>query len=140
MERKTTQSAGGVVLNKDKVIVVSQKGTSWSLPKGHLEAGETEEEAARREIAEESGVTDLVLIRKLGSYERFKIGKNGVGEDTTSLKYITMFLFTTDHQVELLPQDVGNPEARWVRVDEVAKLLTHPKDSEFFESIKVQLQ
>ena len=53
---KHTQSAGGVVLNKKgEVLVVSQRGTSWSLPKGHIDKGEDALGAAKREIYEESG-------------------------------------------------------------------------------------
>ena len=55
-----TRSAGGVVVNAEgKVLVVNQHGTSWSLPKGHIEDGEDALAAARREIYEESGVSDL---------------------------------------------------------------------------------
>ena len=68
---KITRSAGGLVLNaKGEVLVVNQNGDSWSLPKGHLDAGENELQAARREICEESGIGELELIKKLGTYER----------------------------------------------------------------------
>jgi len=126
-----TRSAGGVVLNSGgRVLVVSQNGTSWSLPKGHIEAGEDALAAARREIYEEAGIRDLTLIRHLGDYERFRIGRDG-GEDESELKTIHMFLFETS-ETELSPVDVENPEARWVDGEEVAGLLTHPKDAEFF--------
>lgn len=126
-----TRSAGGVVLNSSgQVLVVSQHGTSWSLPKGHVEEGEDTLAAARREIYEESGVTSLTLVRELGSYQRFKIGADG-GEDRSELKTIFMFLFET-RETALSPADAENPEARWVDRGEVAGLLTHPKDKEFF--------
>jgi len=126
-----TKSAGGVVLNRSgQVLVVSQHGTSWSLPKGRIEEGEDELTAAKREIYEESGVTTLTLVRELGSYQRFKIGKDG-GEDGSEFKTIYMFLFETP-EPELSPVDAENPEARWVDRDDVAGLLTHPKDKEFF--------
>ena len=68
---KKTRSAGGVVTNAEgEVLVVSQRGTSWSLPKGHIDPGENALAAAKREIYEESGIRDLELIRELGSYER----------------------------------------------------------------------
>jgi len=134
------QSAGAVILNpRGEVVVVSQQGDSWSLPKGHVDPGESALEAAKREVAEESGITELQFVRKLGSHERYRIGKGGTGEDTSELKEIHMFLFTTDEDT-LAPVDPGNPEARWVPIDEVAELLTHPKDKEFFESIKDSLK
>ncbi len=46
---KKTHSAGGVVTNGEgEVLVVSQRGTSWSLPKGHIDAGENALVAAKR--------------------------------------------------------------------------------------------
>jgi len=128
---KQTQSAGGIVVNgSGQVVVVNQKGTSWSLPKGHIEPGEDALTAARREIYEESGISDLTLVKELGSYERYKIGVNG-DDDAAELKIIFMFLFKTN-EIELRPVDPDNPEAVWVDKEQVAALLTHPKDKEFF--------
>lgn len=126
-----TRSAGGIILNPDgRVAVVSQGGVSWSLPKGHIEEGEDALAAARREIYEETGLTAVELVRDLGSYQRFRLGADG-REDPVELKTIHMFLFTTA-ETELAPQDANNPEARWVEKEEVAGLLTHEKDREFF--------
>jgi 8-oxo-dGTP pyrophosphatase MutT (NUDIX family) len=128
---KETKSAGGVVINKNgEILVASQHGTSWSLPKGHIEEGEDAITAAKREILEETGISKLNLVRELGSYERHRIGKEG-GDDRSELKTITMFLFTTEEEL-LKPVDAENPEARWVKKGDVANLLTHPKDKEFF--------
>jgi 8-oxo-dGTP pyrophosphatase MutT (NUDIX family) len=131
-----TQSAGGVVLNtRGEVVVVSQQGNSWSLPKGHIDAGEDALAAAKREIAEEAGLTKLVLVRSLGTYQRFRGTPSG-GDDTGELKTIHMFLFTTDEE-HLAPQDPHNPEARWVETRDVAELLTHPKDKAFFKKLEL---
>lgn len=136
---EVTESAGGVVVNPlGEVVVVSQKGDSWSLPKGHVDSGETAQEAAEREIREETGIAQLVFVRELGSYERYRVGKGGSGEDESELKRIHMFLFRTTQQA-LAPEDPANPEARWVSIENVADLLTHPKDKAFFESVKATL-
>ena len=133
-----THSAGGVVLNKKgQVLVVNQRGKSWSLPKGHLEKNEDVLTAARREIHEESGLADLILIKPLGSYTRPKIGKHG-GEDVGEIKQLTFFLFHATSEF-LKPIDPDNPEARWVDREGVAALLSHPKDKEFFESVLKEL-
>jgi len=132
---KKTHSAGGVVTNSEgEVLVVSQHGTSWSLPKGHIDPGENALVAAKREIYEESGIRDLELIRELGTYERHRIGVDG-GDDRSELKAITMFLFRTSEK-SLKPVDPDNPEARWVERSKVAPLLTHEKDKEFFRRVE----
>ncbi len=137
--KKVTQSAGGVVVNtKGLILVVNQNGDSWSLPKGHIDEGESALEAAKREIYEESGVQKLQLIKELGTYERPKISIRG-GDDTSEIKRITLFLFKTTQAV-LRPVDPDNPEARWVEASQVADLLTHAKDKQFFLSILPSLK
>jgi 8-oxo-dGTP pyrophosphatase MutT (NUDIX family) len=130
---KKTYSAGGVVTNSEgKVLVVSQHGTSWSLPKGHIDPGEDALMAAKREIYEESGIRDLEFVRELGSYERHRIGLDG--DDPSELKVITMFLFRTS-ETSLRPVDPENPEAKWVEKSKVQLLLTHERDKEFFRNV-----
>ena len=134
-----TTSAGGVVINdKGEVVVVSSKGsTFWSLPKGHVDPGEDAITAAKREIYEESGISQLEFIRELGTYERYKRGLDG-NDILRERKLIVLFLFKTDEK-KLEPKDPHNPEARWVKKEEVSKLLTHQKDKEFFEKIRPTL-
>ncbi len=127
-------SAGGIIVSpKGLIAVTNQDGVSWSLPKGRLEVGEDELTAAKREILEETGIEQVILIKKLGTYERYKIGKGGKGENKTIKKIITLFLFTTD-QEKLEPQDPDNPEARWVSPDKVTEFLTHQADKDFYNS------
>ncbi len=131
---KRTFTAGGVVLNANgEVLVVNQRGNSWSLPKGHIDPGEDDLTAAKREIAEESGITELEYIKPLGTYERHRIGLHG-GDDTSELKQMRFFLFRTK-QTKLAPTDPNNPEARWVAREKVSEMLTHPKDREFFTAL-----
>ncbi|HSW37844.1 MAG TPA: NUDIX domain-containing protein [Candidatus Saccharimonadales bacterium] len=134
-----SQSAGGVIINpKGQVLVVSQHGTSWSLPKGTLEPGEDHKTAALREFEEETGITDVTFIKELGTYERYKIAKD-VSEDKSEWKTITIYLCTTPEE-ELKPIDPENPEAHWVEPDKVADLLTHPKDIEFYRSVQPEVE
>ena len=138
MAQTKTETAGGVVISKKgKVLVVNQRGRSWSLPKGHIEEGEDAKTAAIREIEEETGIIRLTFVKEFGSYARYKIGIDG-RDDTSELKQIHMFLFTTD-EFKLCPQDSNHPEARWIHPDDVEGLLTHPKDKAFFKSIRSQI-
>jgi len=122
-----------VLNSRGEVLVTNQGGRSWSLPKGHVDDGESARDAAAREIYEETGVRDLVYVRDLGSYDRFRTAFDG-GDDVEELKTITMFLYTTV-EMALAPVDPVHPEARWVSRDEVVGLLTHRLDQAFFAGI-----
>ena len=78
IKTKYTQCAGGIVINDNQEIaIVNQNHNSWSLPKGHVDKGETILDAAIREIYEETGIKDLKLIKPLGDYGRYRIGLDG---------------------------------------------------------------
>jgi 8-oxo-dGTP diphosphatase len=133
-------AAGGVIIGpENKIVVVNQNHDSWSLPKGHIDLGETARQAAEREIQEESGITELEYISELGTYRRPRIPKSEHPIDPARVKEITMFLYRTN-QAELMPEDPDNPEAIWVDVDNVSNLLTHQKDKEFFKSVIPTIQ
>ncbi|NLG83572.1 MAG: NUDIX domain-containing protein [Firmicutes bacterium] len=57
--------AGGFVVRDGKVLALRRWNGVWLAPKGHLEPGEAEEEAARREVMEETGL-DVILHEFLG--------------------------------------------------------------------------
>lgn len=62
MKTEHHRSAGGLVVRESLILLIStQEGKRWQLPKGHIEQGETPEEAAVREVREETGVTGRIL-------------------------------------------------------------------------------
>ena len=68
-------SAGGIVARREGeriLVALAREGRHplYVLPKGGVERGEPLETAARREIAEETGLTNLHLLAPLGSRER----------------------------------------------------------------------
>src|SRR3989344_8244144 len=129
-----TEAAGGIVINSRGEVALARSGpVFWGFPKGHIDEGENALAAARREVAEETGLKFVSLVKDLGSYERYKGTPDG-GDDTSEYKTIHMLLFTTK-QEELAPIDTGHPEARWVSPSEVETMLTHPKDKEFWRSV-----
>jgi 8-oxo-dGTP pyrophosphatase MutT (NUDIX family) len=137
MDTVQHESAGGIIKGQDgRVVIVQQHTNSWSFPKGHTEEGETLLQTALREIEEETGLTELTFVQELGSYERYSIGKDGIGEvKEWGLKRIHFFLFTTT-QLELKARADGEiTEVRYVTPEEALELLTHPKDKEFLQSV-----
>ena len=138
IKSEKTKSAGGIILNSNfEVLVVSQHGRSWSLPKGHLEDNESLLDAAYREIEEETGLTDLSYINYLGCYTRYKMDING-DDDFSEEKNIHFFLFNSS-ETKLSSNDPDNPEAIWLPINEVSKYLSHPKDKAYFDTVSASL-
>jgi 8-oxo-dGTP pyrophosphatase MutT (NUDIX family) len=64
-------TAGGIVFRRDKngnveFLLIQDHKDRWTIPKGHIEEGETAQEAARREIGEEAGLHDVDMLGWLG--------------------------------------------------------------------------
>lgn len=131
-----TQSAGGIVLGQGGTVVLVQhiRGNGmWLFPKGHIEENEDDETTARREIAEETGLTDLELLDDLGTYERHPISKSG-SEDRTEMKEIHMFLFSAPSAQELKPTgEIG--AAKWIPLAQVASECGSDRDRAWFATV-----
>jgi 8-oxo-dGTP pyrophosphatase MutT (NUDIX family) len=130
-----TRSAGGIVTHGNEVLLVCENDCFWGFPKGQLEAGETPLQAAVREIAEEAGCNNCTAVRSLGAYERHPYTLQNT-LDTSSIKHITMYLFTTQSKDLAAPTE-PTIRARWVAKDEVAAMLTHPQDRDFYQGLGI---
>lgn len=135
MEPRRIESAGGLVLGDSGTVALVRRrpDTLWFFPKGTLEAGETSEEAARREIEEETGLRELELIDDLGSYERPGIHKDGT-LDHTRLKTIHMYLFAAPMHAEIHAA-AEILEVCWMPLKLVAENLENATDRAWFVGI-----
>jgi len=118
-------SAGGVVVHEGKVLVIvpTRRAADGSLvlalPKGHLDGRETAEQAATREVREETGV-QAEIVGELGEVRYWY-----VREKRRVAKSVFFFMFRfvsgdlADHDDEVL-------EARWMGFAEARKALSYP--------------
>jgi len=135
METKHIPCAGGIVLGDGGTVALvrNSKETLWFFPKGHVQDGETDEDAARREIAEEAGLHDLEHIDDLGTYERPRIHKNQ-SYIPSEVKDIHMYLFAAPMHAEVSPS-MEIVEAKWVPYREVVGHLADAKDRVWYVSV-----
>ncbi|RMG21939.1 MAG: NUDIX domain-containing protein [Bacteroidetes bacterium] len=63
---KPVAAAGGLVENEEGEYLGIYNRGRWTLPKGHIDAGETPQQAALREVQEETGLQELELKQKIG--------------------------------------------------------------------------
>src|SRR5918996_1544199 len=116
------RSAGGVVWRMGptglEVVVVHRPAyDDWTLPKGKLKGGETDEEAAVREVEEETGLR-CVLERELGSVSY---------RDRRGRPKIVRYWLMRPLAEELAPREEID-EARWLRIREAIDLLSYEHD------------
>lgn len=137
MALKRVFSAGGIVMryiDGEVKILVSQhsKHHGWDFPKGHIEAGETSEDAALREVMEETGVKGEI-IEKTGQtqYFYFEDGERVFKTVTFFLmKYIGEGEATTAFEVS---------DKVWLAVDEVEARLTFKDTKKLWEEAKKKI-
>ena len=95
------KSCGVVLFNEQKVLLLQyakgQKEGEWDLqghwdfPKGHVDKGETEIETATRELEEETGIKNIILLDNFRKTINYKIQKR----DRKISKEVVFFIATT---------------------------------------------
>jgi len=103
-------AAGGVVFRKDGRFLIIKRDGVWDLPKGKLEAGEGTEEAAIREVQEETGLNGLILKQPiLSTFHTYNKADDLILKKTSGMKCII------EGDDEPVPQAEENiTEVRWV--------------------------
>ncbi|MEY4087321.1 MAG: hypothetical protein RIU70_431 [Actinomycetota bacterium] len=124
-------SAGGLVVDTTGKLGLligrrDQKDTSgkrilWSLPKGHIEDGETPEEAALREVHEETGI-ESIIEKSLGVIDFwFMAGGKRIH------KTVHHYLFRESGGF-LAPQETEVDEVAWFPLSEIVERLAYPDE------------
>ena len=137
---KRVFSAGGIVIknvsnvtNEIRVLVTQHsKHKGWDFPKGHLELRETSEQAAIREVFEETGVVGEV-VEKVGESKYFYFDS---GERV--FKTVVYFLMKfVDQGDATTPEEVS--EIVWLPVDKVEEKLTFKDTKEVWREALKQI-
>lgn len=125
-------SAGGLVVDVREgrawTAVIARRNRAgrleWCLPKGHLEGEETAEQAAVREVAEETGIHGQIL-RHLASIDYWFSGN-----DRRVHKVVHHYLLAATGGELTIENDPDHEaeEVAWVMLDEVAAQLAYPNE------------
>ncbi|MDI6602844.1 MAG: NUDIX domain-containing protein [Patescibacteria group bacterium] len=130
------KSAGAIIFKKNKEIKYlllhypsSAKTPKeyWDLPKGHIEKGENEIEAVKREVEEETGLRDIEFVEGFKEWIKyfFKFKKKNI------LKFVTFYLAETKtEKVKVSFEHLG---FKWLPYEEALKQLTFKNTKEILK-------
>jgi ADP-ribose pyrophosphatase YjhB (NUDIX family) len=120
------EAAGGIVTFEDSFLAIF-RNEKWDLPKGKLEKNENPVLGAMREIQEECGVSDMILVNEIcNTFHTYEFNENPV------LKKTYWYHFRITKKQELIPQiEEGITVAAWMKKNNKQTFLENT-----FESIK----
>ena len=115
---KMAPAAGGIVVKKGKIVTITRHDIP-DLPKGHIEKGENPEQAAMREVEEETGIGKLQIVKPLPStwhcyfeHEEWK------------LKRTYWYLMQSEADLQAKPQtEEGISEVKLIGAEEIDSFL-----------------
>lgn len=123
MRIKYEVSAGGLLLRRhesgyDALLIGRRSPRIWTLPKGHVERRETHEQAALREVREETGCWGEIISRLSEISFWFYVGKTKHRKSVTFflMRYLSGEASNHDHEVE---------ECRWFEINEARRTLKY---------------
>jgi 8-oxo-dGTP diphosphatase len=125
MDEPEVKAAGGVVVRDGRIAVVHRpRYDDWSLPKGKLDPDESFEDAALREVREETGLHCVLGDELSSTFYDDRKGRSKI------VRYWSMEVI----EGEFEPNDEVD-ELRWLTPDDAGALLTYPRDVELVQEI-----
>ena len=127
------KSAGAIIFRKEKgeifYLLLKYRSGHWEFARGHVEPGESEEQAARREIREETGITNLNIIPGFKEYTKFLFKKTYNLKPEEKKKAPWIFKLITFFVAEVFSPEVRLSEENigflWLPYEQALKKLTY---------------
>ena len=131
MNNINVKKAGAIVLRdgangREILLLYRGKQKDWSFPKGHIEEGETGQDAMEREIKEETGL-DIKVLSKLPNLSYALPSGNHA--------QLLMFITTPFPANQQLIREKNSDDLRWIPINEAEKLISYQNLKEYFKLI-----
>ncbi len=122
-------SAGGLVIDNDKVLIIKAKNLKgdevYAFPKGKINQGEKPEEAALREVREETGYK-CEITKRIDKVEYFYKREGQLIKKTVYWFLMKPLEKTGEHDQEIL-------DTFWKEINEAGNILTYKSDKEMIK-------
>jgi 8-oxo-dGTP pyrophosphatase MutT (NUDIX family) len=123
MRSKQYQAAGGIVVHEGHILLLDRPSRGEiRLPKGHIEPYEAADEAALREVAEESGYCDLEILADLGNQV---VEFDYAGAHYVRDEHYFLLALQSDQQAPRNKKDAGQFHVIWVPFARAEEQLTY---------------
>jgi len=135
--QRVAYSAGGVIYRRvhgavEVALIATHAARRWGLPKGHGQRGERAEDAAIREIAEETGLRGAVVCHLTTIEYWFRVG------GTRIHKYVDLFLVQYTDGV-LVPQISEVDDVRWIPLAQAMRMVSFPRERDALDQVRLLL-
>ncbi len=142
MQTKQDQSFGIIPICKEAdtylFCIVQHSEEHWGFPKGHANPGESEEESARRELSEETGMTEVTIIPGASFTQKYVFEKEGITYD----KSVTYFLGVVPSTITAIPDAFKTEisEMQWLPYQELRELITYENAKLLLDQVQEYIQ
>lgn len=118
-------TSGGIIFRRNKdgdveILLIQDTKDRWTIPKGHIEEGETAKETAIREIGEEAGLFDIDVLGWLGKihfrYRRL---------DKLVLMTTQIYLVRANKETDSIKKEDWMKDIRWFKFNEALDLIEY---------------
>jgi 8-oxo-dGTP pyrophosphatase MutT (NUDIX family) len=144
MENKET-SVGAFIYKTENgkilfLLIYSKRNNEWGFPKGHIEPDETELETAKREIAEETGITNLSFVENFRCVDTYKIkGTLAATKNRIIDKNVIYYLASTREDFKgSVDDEIG--QAKWLEYNQATEYLKHNNQKELLKQAYIYIK
>lgn len=135
------KSAGAVIFRKEDgkiyYLLLHYQSGHWDFPKGHIEKGEKEEDTVKREVAEETGIKDIKIVKGFKEWIKYffrrtyGLGKEEKKKASWVFKIVDFYLAETKvKEVKISFEHIGY---KWLSYETALKQLTFKNAKEILK-------
>jgi bis(5'-nucleosidyl)-tetraphosphatase len=142
---KEEYSAGAIIFRRtdremEFLVIYSERNKIWGFPKGHIEEGETERDAALREISEETGLTRLKLMDTFREEDVYPaIGRSEEFRGSEITKHSIYFLCETGKE-EIQTDNTEITGYRWLPYSDAVEILPFGNQKNILRKARLHLE